>query len=141
MLSARNAGPVVHVLDASRGVPVAQTLLDKTRSLGFVEVQRVGTYHMPPCCTSGRAPDRMKCPPCRQPHRLATVNPKLQLDWPRLQDVKEEYAEMREEFLAGLEDRRYLTIAEARAKRLQVRECWCFDDGTPCTCALDYVSC
>jgi hypothetical protein len=36
------------------------------------------------------------------------------------QDVKEEYAEMREEFLAGLEDRRYLPIAEARAKRLQV---------------------
>jgi hypothetical protein len=32
------AGPVVHVLDASRGVPVAQTLLDKTRTVGFVEV-------------------------------------------------------------------------------------------------------
>ena len=38
-----------------------------------------------------------------------------------IQDVKEEYAEMREEFLAGLEDRRYVPIAEARAKRLQVR--------------------
>jgi hypothetical protein len=36
-----HAGPVVHVLDASRGVPVAQTLLDKTRSLGFVEVWHV----------------------------------------------------------------------------------------------------
>ena len=32
---------------------------------------------------------------------------------------------MREEFLAGLEDRRYLTIGEARAKRLQVRRPWC----------------
>jgi 5-methyltetrahydrofolate--homocysteine methyltransferase len=75
------SGPVVHVLDASRGVPVAQTLLDKTRSLGFVE------------------------------------------------DVKEEYAEMREEFLAGLEDRRYLTIAEARAKRLQVD--WAAPENQP----------
>ena len=27
---------------------------------------------------------------------------------------------MREEFMAGLEDRRYLSIADARAKRLQV---------------------
>lgn len=40
----RTAGPVVHVLDASRGVPVAQTLLDKSRSLGFVEVWLFGTY-------------------------------------------------------------------------------------------------
>lgn len=47
MLSICDAGPVVHVLDASRGVPVAQTLLDKTRSLGFVEVRRVRTYRMP----------------------------------------------------------------------------------------------
>ena len=31
------SGPVVHVLDASRSVPVAQTLLDKTRTAGFVE--------------------------------------------------------------------------------------------------------
>lgn len=36
--SPHHAGPVVHVLDASRGVPVAQTLLDKTRNLGFMEV-------------------------------------------------------------------------------------------------------
>lgn len=31
------SGPVVHVLDASRSVPVAQTLLDKNRTAGFVE--------------------------------------------------------------------------------------------------------
>lgn len=31
------SGPVVHVLDASRSVPVAQTLLDKTRNTGFVD--------------------------------------------------------------------------------------------------------
>ena len=30
-------GPVVHVLDASRGVPVAQTLLDPVRSIEFME--------------------------------------------------------------------------------------------------------
>ena len=30
-------GPVVHVLDASRGVPVAQTLLDAVRSVDFME--------------------------------------------------------------------------------------------------------
>ena len=30
-------GPVVHVLDASRGVPVAQTLLDPVRSIDFME--------------------------------------------------------------------------------------------------------
>lgn len=70
--SPRTTGPVVHVLDASRGVPVAQTLLDKARGPGFAE------------------------------------------------DVKEDYAEMREEFMAGLEDRRYLTIGEARKQSLKV---------------------
>ena len=37
-----------------------------------------------------------------------------------VEDVKEDYAEMREEFMAGLEDRRYLTIADARSKGLKV---------------------
>jgi cobalamin-dependent methionine synthase I len=38
------SGPVVHVLDASRSVPVAQTLLDKTRNVGFVDdIREVGS--------------------------------------------------------------------------------------------------
>lgn len=32
----------------------------------------------------------------------------------------QDYAEMREEFMAGLEDRRYLTLPEARKLALQV---------------------
>lgn len=55
-----------------------------------------------------------------------------------LQDVREEYAEMREEFLAGLEDRRYLTIAEARAKRLQVGRCCRGDNPIKCTRSVYY---
>ena len=53
---------VVHVLDASRAVPVAQTLMDPTRRIEYLD------------------------------------------------DINETYAEMREEFYAGLEDRKYLTI-------------------------------
>jgi len=34
---------------------------------------------------------------------------------------REQYAEMREEFYAGLEDRKYLPLVEAQKKGLQVR--------------------
>lgn len=36
------------------------------------------------------------------------------------EDVREQYKEMREEFMAGLEDRKYLTIDQVRAKAYQV---------------------
>ena len=112
---------MVHVLDASRGVPVAQTLLDKTRSLGFVEVRQAGTVSKPRAACWAESLSAQCCP------LMKSVAWRLMdfAAWSRLQDVKEEYAEMREEFLAGLEDRRYLTIAEARAKRLQVRRSHC----------------
>jgi len=64
------SGGVIHVLDASRAVPVAQTLMDKNKR---------GEY---------------------------------------LEDIAETYAEMREEFYAGLEDRKYLTIQQARETAL-----------------------
>lgn len=72
LLSDPYIGAVVHVLDASRSVPVAQALLDAKKQVSFIE------------------------------------------------DTREQYAEMREEFYAGLEDRRYVTIEQARAKKLQV---------------------
>ena len=64
------SGGVIHVLDASRAVPVAQTLMDENKR---------GEY---------------------------------------LEDIAETYAEMREEFYAGLEDRKYLTIQQARETAL-----------------------
>ena len=66
------SGPVIHVLDASRSVPVAQSLMDAVRGVELWE------------------------------------------------DTREQYAEMREEFYAGLEERKYLSLADARAKRLVV---------------------
>ena len=69
-LAPQYSGPVIHVLDASRSVPVAQALLDKTKSVELWD------------------------------------------------DIKETYAEMRDEFFAGLEDRKYLSLAEARQKKL-----------------------
>ena len=36
------------------------------------------------------------------------------------EDVREQYKEMRDEFMAGLEDRKYLTIDQVRNKALQV---------------------
>ena len=35
-------------------------------------------------------------------------------------DIREQYKEMRDEFMAGLEDRKYLTIEQVRDKGLQV---------------------
>jgi 5-methyltetrahydrofolate--homocysteine methyltransferase len=67
------SGPVIHVLDASRSVPVAQALID----------------------VAGRGAEL----------------------W---EDTREHYAEMRDEFYAGLEERKYLSLKEARAKRLVV---------------------
>jgi 5-methyltetrahydrofolate--homocysteine methyltransferase len=66
------SGAVIHVLDASRSVPVAQALMDKTKAAEMWE------------------------------------------------DVRETYAEMRDEFFAGLEDRKYLSLEEVRRKRLVV---------------------
>ena len=66
------SGTVVYVLDASRSVPVAQSLLDPKSSADFCE------------------------------------------------DVKETYAELREEFYAGLEDRKYLSLDKAREKAMNV---------------------
>jgi 5-methyltetrahydrofolate--homocysteine methyltransferase len=71
-LAPQYSGPVIHVLDASRSVPVAQALLDKTKSVELWD------------------------------------------------DIKETYAEMRDEFFAGLEDRKYLSLAEARQKKLSL---------------------
>lgn len=66
------SGTVVYVLDASRSVPVCQTLLDpKNRDL-FAE------------------------------------------------DIKEQYQEMREEFYAGLEDRKYLPLPDCQRKGISV---------------------
>lgn len=76
-----SGGPIIHVLDASRSVPVAQALMDKTKALELWE------------------------------------------------DTRETYAEMREEFLAGLEERKYLTLVEARRKGLNVA--WQDPQNTP----------
>jgi len=69
-LAPQYGGPVIHVLDASRSVPVAQALMDKVKA--------------------GELWD----------------------------DMRETYTEMRDEFLAGLEERKYLSLAEARKRRL-----------------------
>jgi len=66
------SGLVIHVLDASRSVPVAQALMDSEKRQDMIE------------------------------------------------DVTETYAEMREEFYAGLEDRKYLSLPDARSKGMQV---------------------
>ena len=66
-LTPNYSGGVIHVLDASRAVPVAQTLLDDRKNVDFLD------------------------------------------------DINETYTEMREEFYAGLEDRKYLTLEKARA--------------------------
>lgn len=70
-------GAVVYVLDASRSVPVAQTLLDERRRDDFME------------------------------------------------DIRDQYGEMRDEFMAGLEDRKYLSLADAQRKGLQVGRAGC----------------
>ncbi|KAL3131106.1 hypothetical protein ABBQ38_000415 [Trebouxia sp. C0009 RCD-2024] len=77
------SGPAVYVLDASRSVPVAQTLLDKRNKADFCE------------------------------------------------DVRDQYREMREEFMAGLEDRKYLTIDQVRAKAYEVD--WKAEENRPVT--------
>lgn len=75
------SGPVVYVLDASRSVPVVQSLLDAKQKDEFIE------------------------------------------------DIREQYSEMRDEFYAGLEDRRYLTLPEAQKKALQVD--WSAPENAP----------
>ncbi|PNH00078.1 Methionine synthase, partial [Tetrabaena socialis] len=68
------SGSVVHVLDASRGVPVCQAFVDKN-------VKQRQNY---------------------------------------VDEVAEQYAELREEFYASLADRKFLGLAEARKRRLAV---------------------
>ena len=71
-LTPQYSGPTVHVLDASRAVPVCSSLIDEKQYAEFVE------------------------------------------------DTRETYKEMREEFYAGLEDRKYVSLEQARAKALTV---------------------
>eukprot|EP00775_Hariotina_reticulata_P002950 gene2950-3235_t len=68
------SGAVVHVLDASRSVPVVQALVDK--------------------------------------------NLKQRQEF--IDEVAEQYTELREEFYAGLEDRKYLSLSQAQSKLFQV---------------------
>ncbi|KXZ53639.1 METH3 protein [Gonium pectorale] len=68
------SGPVVHVLDASRSVPVCQAFVDK--------------------------------------------NLKQRQDY--IDEIAEQYSDLREEFYASLEDRKYLSLADARKKALAV---------------------
>lgn len=51
--------------------------------------------------------------------RLSALPPLLGL--PTASHCREQYAEMREEFYAGLEDRKYLPLPDAQKKGLQVR--------------------
>ena len=74
-------GPVVYVLDASRSVPVAQSLLDPRQKDDFAA------------------------------------------------DVREQYAEMRDEFYAGLEDRKYVTLGEAQRRAPKVD--WAAPEAQP----------
>lgn len=66
------SGPSVYVLDASRSVPVCQSLLDPRMTAEFQE------------------------------------------------DIREQYAEMRDEFYAGLEDRKYASLKDAQTKKLRI---------------------
>ena len=84
-LAPNYSGGVIHVLDASRAVPVAQTLMDMNKR---------GEY---------------------------------------LEDIADTYAEMREEFYAGLEDRKYLTIAQARETALAAAVDFTSPEHTPVT--------
>ncbi len=53
---------------------------------------------------------------------------------PALPVCREQYAELRDEFFAGLEDRKYITIGDARAKALKVD--WSKPANTPVKPAL-----
>jgi 5-methyltetrahydrofolate--homocysteine methyltransferase len=78
------SGEVIYVLDASRSVPVAQTLMNK-------DLEKKEAF---------------------------------------LEDIRETYAEMREEFYAGLEDRTYLDLDKARAKGPKID--WKDPANAPC---------
>merc|ERR1719182_305046 len=67
-LTPQYSGPVIYVLDASRSVPVCQSLMDKENRDDFV------------------------------------------------QDIKDQYTELREEFYTNLEDRKYLSLEDARKR-------------------------
>lgn len=74
---------VIHVLDASRSVPVCQSLMDASQREEFREV------------------------------------------------IREEYEEIREDFYAGLEDQKYLSLAQARSKKYQID--WNLPEAQPFT--------
>jgi len=80
-LAPRYSGLAIHVLDASRSVPVAQALMDPVQRAELTE------------------------------------------------DVRETYAEMRDEFYAGLEDRKYIDLSKAQSLGLQVD--WSLPANTP----------
>ena len=67
-LTPQYSGPIIYVLDASRSVPVCQSLMDLENREEFV------------------------------------------------QDIKDQYTELREEFYTNLEDRKYLSLEDARKK-------------------------
>ena len=46
----------------------------------------------------------------------ALVNKDLKQRESYIEDIREQYAELREEFYAGLEDRKYLTLAAAQVR-------------------------
>ncbi len=46
-----------------------------------------------------------------------------------IDEIKEQYAELRDEFYAGLEDRRYLSLEDAQAKALKVD--WTAPENAP----------
>mmetsp|Transcript_25795 Transcript_25795/g.81906 ORF Transcript_25795/g.81906 Transcript_25795/m.81906 type:complete len:1328 (+) Transcript_25795:851-4834(+) len=77
------SGPTVYVLDASRSVPVVQSLLDPEKTVDFCD------------------------------------------------DIKETYSEMRDEFFAGLEDRKYTKIELCRQYGLKVD--WTLPENKPDT--------
>merc|ERR1712113_257432 len=55
------------------------------------------------------------------------LDPKNQIEF--CEDIKETYAELREEFYAGLEDRKYLTLNKARQRSMENE--WKSDELTP----------
>ena len=58
------------------------------------------------------------------------------------EDIREQYREMRDEFMAGLEDRKYLTIDQVRAKGLQVQPfCSTLHPSACCLGAIQFMHC
>jgi 5-methyltetrahydrofolate--homocysteine methyltransferase len=97
------SGPVVHVLDASRSVPVVQVRGltgqgpgrgAQARQLKGVSGEGLGL--------AGRQPN----PAQPNPPTQALVDKNLKQRQDFIDEIREQYAELREEFFAGLEDRK-----------------------------------